>query len=395
MTKKLTNLCFLAFAAGLFFSGCTDEHSTQQIQREVPPLQVEVVSVHKEKIPIWVRYTATTKASSSQEVRARVAGRLEQRFFKDGDMVTKGQKLFLIEQAPYKNALDAALAQKARDEAGLRLAQANVDRYTPLVHEGLAPRAKLEEYQSQLASYQAALKADDAKISEARLKLSYTIVRAPISGKISARYVDVGNLVGYDGATLLTTIVKIDPLYAYFSPSESDFAKISHLASQSRLPVFAQIGSANGKFQRDRLSGFVDFANNAVDPQTSTLTMRASLSNPKGMVLPGTFVYIDLFVSDQYSFMMLPPQVVFEDQQGRYVYVVGKENKAERRDVQTGLSSRYYVEIEKGLHDGDRVVVSGLVKVRTGALLAPHDVTKTKGVMAVMQANNLIPSKEE
>lgn len=377
------------------FSGCFDQQKTDNTSmQKIPPMPVEVITIHKEKVPIWLRYTATTKASSEQELRARVAGKLEKRFFKDGQMVQKGQKLFLIEQAPYKNALDVALAQKARDEAGLRLAQANVERYKPLVDEGLAPRAKLEEYQSQKDSYIAALQADKAKIEEAKLNLSYTVVRAPISGKISARHVDVGNLVGYDGATLLTTIMQIDPLYAYFSPSESDYAKISRYATKKKLDVFAEIGGSNERFQREKLRGYVDFTNNAVDPTTSTVTMRATLSNPKGSILPGTFVYINLFVTDQFEFMMIPPQVVLEDQQGKFVYVVGEDGKAHRRSITTALASKYFVEVEKGLQEGDRVVVSGLVKVRDGIEIAPQDVTQTKGIKAIIKANNLIPTQE-
>lgn len=394
MLRSRYLVVMITFVLSLILSGCFDSDKKAQAPKEVPPVPVEVITVHKQKIPIWIRYTATTKASSEQEVRARVSGQLQKRYFKDGQMVHKGDKLFLIEQAPYKSALDAAVAQKARDEAGLRLAKANVNRYAPLVKEGLAPRAKLEEYQSQQDSYLAALQADKAKIEEAKLNLSYTVVRAPVSGKISARHVDVGNLVGYDGPTLLTTIMQIDPLYAYFSPSESDFAKINRYATKQKLDVIAEIGSGETKFQRERLRGYVDFTNNAVDPSTSTVTMRATLSNPKGDILPGTFVYINLFVSDNIAFIMVPPQVIFEDQRGKFLYVVGKDGKAHRRSVVTALSSKYYVEIEKGLKDGEQVIVSGLMKMRDGSAVTPNDVTKTKGVMAIIKSNHLIPTKE-
>ena len=377
------------------FGGCSKEKEHSKGEATPPPLEVETITLKKMRIPIWLRYTATTKASSKQEIRARVAGRLEKRFFKDGQIVKKGQKLFLIEQEQYKNALDAALAQKKRDEAALQLAKANVERYRPLVKEGLAPRAKLEEYEAQLSGYEAAIKSDEAKISEAKRNLRYTVIKAPITGKISARYVDVGNLVGYDGPTLLTTIVRIDPLYAYFSPSESDYAMIMHLASKPRLDAFADVASSNERLKRERLYGYVDFTNNAVDPSTSTVTMRATLANPKGSVLPGTFVYVNLFVTDKYDFLMIPPQIIFEDQQGRYVYVVGKDGKAQRRSIKTGFSSKYFVEVEKGLEDGERVIVSGLVKVRPGMPVAAKDVTQKKGIMAIIKANDLIPQKEK
>ncbi len=387
------DLFLLVFATLFAFSGCFEEEKEHLATKKAPVFKVETVTVHKQKIPIWLRYTAITKASSKQEIRARVAGRLEKRFFKDGQIVEKGQKLFLIEQEQYKNALDAATAQKAHDLATLKLAKANVARYAPLAQEGLAPKAKLEEYQSQQAAFEAAIKADDAKIAEAKRNLAYTVIKAPITGKISARYVDVGNLVGYDGATLLTTIVQIDPLYAYFSPSESDYATIRHFADTQKLPAFAEVATKNEKFKRERLEGFVDFTNNTVDSTTSTITMRATLNNPQGNVLPGTFVYLNLFVTDKYPFIMIPPQTIFEDQEGKFVYVVGKNDTVERKRVQTGFSSRYFVQIEKGLEEGDRVIVSGLVKIQNGVKIEPIDATDTKGVMAIIKANNLIPKR--
>ena len=381
-------------AVFLLFSGCSKEDKKTQTQSAPPPLKVETITVKKMPIPVWLRYTAMTKASSEQEIRARVSGRLQKRFFKDGQIVKKGQKLFLIEQEQYKNALDAALAQKARDEAALRLAKANVDRYAPLVKEGLAPRAKLEEYESQLSGFQASIKADEAKIAEAKRNLGYTIITAPITGKISARYVDVGNLVGYDGPTLLTKIVRIDPLYAYFSPSESDYAMIKHYASKEKLDVIADVASSNARIKRERLYGYVDFTNNSVDPTTSTVTMRATLANPKGSVLPGTFVYVNLFVTDKGEFLMIPPQVIFEDQQGRFVYIAGKDGKAHKRYIKTGISSKYFVEVTQGLEDGQSVIVSGLVKLRDKMPVKITDVTKSKGITAIIEKNHLIPKKE-
>ncbi len=387
----VTGIFSLLFLLG----GCSKEERKEQTTVKIKPLNVETINVKKMKIPVWLRYTAITKASSEQEIRARVSGRLQKRFFKDGQIVKKGQKLFLIEQEQYQNALEAAQARKARDEASLRLAKANVERYKPLVEEGLAPRAKLEEYESQLSGFEASIKADEARIAEARRNLGYTVIKAPITGKISTRYVDVGNLVGYDGPTLLTKIVRIDPLYAYFSPSESDYAMITRYASKERLDVIADVASSNKRIEREKLYGYVDFTNNSVDPTTSTITMRATLKNPKGSVLPGTFVYVNLFVTDEHEFLMIPPQVIFEDQLGRFVYVADSDGKARRRYIKTGLSSKYFVEVKEGLEDGDKVIVSALVKLRNNMPVEAKDVTKGKGITAIIEKNHLIPEKEK
>lgn len=376
----------------LAFTGCSDgKNAAKTGTKKVPPLKIEAVTVTKKKFPIWIELTGMTKASSAQDVQARVSGRLEARYFEDGQVVKKGEKLFKIEQDTYLADLNAAKANRARDEASLKLATANVNRYAPLVKDGLAPRATLDEYVAQQSQYEASILADEAHIKAAEINLDYTIIRAPISGKISARRVDVGNLVGYEGPTKLTTIVKIDPLYVYFSPSEAESQKIAHYASKSRLDAFITVPTSDTMLERQRLNGYVDFTNNAVDPATSTITMRATLDNKEGSVVPGTFVYVHVFVTDQYAFYMIPSQAISEDQLGRYVYVVDAQNRAKKIYVKVGLGSRLYVNITKGLANGDRVIISGLVKIKEGTEVDPTDVTDTKGVMAMMRTNGLIP----
>ncbi len=376
----------------LFFSGCTDE--TKTAPKSPPPISVETVTVQKQKLPIWVQYTGTTKAVSDQEIRARVSGRLEKRFFEDGASVKKGDKLFLIEQSEYKSNLDAAKAKKQRDEAALALAKAEVNRYVPLVKEGLAARATLEQYEAKRDSMIASLAEDEAAIRNAQLELSYTLITAPVSGQVGTRLVDVGNLVGYGESTLLTTIVQTDKIYTYFSPSEEDVQKIYKYRSGTKLPAFIEVrGSGEEIFDRKRLDGFVDFTNNIVDPLTSTVSMRATIDNKDKTVYPGTFVYINIFVTDQFDFIMVPPQSLQEDQLGKFVYTVDENNTAQRTSVTTTLSSRYYTAISSGLKDGDKVLISGLVKTRNGSLLDPKDMTETKGIAAIMKQHNLIPDE--
>ena len=185
--------------------------------------------------------------------------------------------------------------------------------------------------------------------------------------------------------------MQTDPLYVYFSPAATEAAKIARFAEKPKLDAYIEVPSSEHNKTVERLNGYIDFANNSVNPQTSTLTMRATLANPKGDVLPGTFVYVHIFVTDRYRFVMLPPQALYEDQLGPFVYTVGEDGKAVRTSVTTGLSGRYYVQIKSGLAEGDRVVISGLMKVHAGTLLQPKDVTAEKGVIAVMQAHNLIP----
>ena len=382
--KTFTLFCMLG---ALIFNGCSKEKE-QQIKKEMPPLVVNTITVKKEAVPIWKKITGKTKASSHQEVRARISGILEKRYFKDGQNVKKGQKLFKIEQDEYISALNIAKAQKEADEASLNLAIADVERYKPLVKEGLAPRATLEQYQAKQASLKAAIAGDVAKINKAKLELSYTIIKAPISGKISARHVDIGNLVGQGESTLLTTITRIDPIYAYFSPSQSDAMMLQKYKNKEKPDAFIELQSGLGDI---RLNGFVDFSDNTVDPLTSTISMRATINNPNDKVMPGTFVYVNVFVNDKYKFLMIPPYVIFNDQLGKFVYIIDKNNIIKRVDIKTGYSSKYYVSVKSGLKDNDRVIISGLMKLKTGKKVKATDVTKTEGIKAILEKNNLIP----
>jgi len=383
---SITSLAILL----LLFTACSSQK--QQTKNKVVPLSVQTITVKKEAVPVWKQFTGMTKASSDQDVKARIPGILEKIYFKDGQFVKKGQKLFKIQQDEYRAALDAAKAKKRQDEASLALAKADVNRYKPLVKEGLAPRATLEQYQAQQGSLEAAISGDKAEIAKAKIQLSYTIITAPISGNVSARHVDIGNLVGQGESTLLTTIVSVDPIYAYFSPSQKDVRIFQKYRNKARPDAFITVP---GAIDEIRLNGFVDFADNTVDPQTSTITMRATIDNKEGKVLPGTFVYVNLFINDKYKFLMIPPEVIFNDQLGSFVYVADTNNTIQRADIKTGYSSKYFVSIDKGLKDGDKLIVSALVKLKEGREVTTTDVTETKGIKAILKDNNLIPEAND
>ncbi|MBL0707594.1 MAG: efflux RND transporter periplasmic adaptor subunit [Sulfurimonas sp.] len=385
-----TKILFTLLLSTLFFTACSEEKKVV-VKKEIPPLVVKTIVVKKEAVPVWKQYTGLTKASSDQDVRARIAGILEKIYFKDGQAVKKGQKLFKIQQGEYIAALNAAKAKKMQDEASLALAIADVNRYEPLVKEGLAPRATLEQYQAQKAGLKAAIAGDIAQINQAKLELSYTIITAPISGNASARRVDIGNLVGRGESTLLTTIVSTDPIYAYFSPAHKDVRMFQKYRNKEKPIAFIEVA---GSEEEIRLDGYIDFSNNTVDPLTSTITMRATIQNKKGEVLPGTFVYINMFLNDKYKFLMIPPEVVFNDQLGSFVYIVDENSKIKRQDIKVNYSSKYYLSVSEGLKDGDKLIVSALVKLKSGRVVKSVDATKELGIKAILDKNNLIPKSK-
>lgn len=390
---------FLAFLP--LFSGCSSDAEEKQLPQKqqtstpAPAIQVETITVEKDHIPIWIEYTGKTEASKRVEVRARVSGRLEEVLFNEGEIVKKGQKLFTIEKASYEAAVVQAKAKLESDQASLKLARADVERYKPLVAEGLAPRVTLEQNQARVAELNAAIKADEAGLADAKLMLSYADVEAPIGGKVSRKNVDVGNIVGYSDKTLLTTIIADDPMHAYFNPSEEQYQIVQEYKSKNVLDARVTVPDNNRKLiKRTPFRGIVDFKDNKVDSMTGTITMRATVPNPDRKLLEGTFVYVDLFVTDKPEFIMVPPGVILEDQRGSYVFVVDEKKSASRVDIARGYESRHYVMITKGLTGGEQIIRSGLAKVRSGTVVDPKDVSESKGVMAIMKQNDLLPAQE-
>ena len=384
----LTAIMLLLPIAGF----CKDKKAA--MAPEKPALPVEVIVVKKEPIPIWLEFTGKTEASKRVEVRARVTGVLEKVLFKEGALVKKGEPLFEIEKESYQDDLRQAQAKRKRDQATLDLATANVKRFEPLVAEGLAPRLTLEEYQAKRNELLATLEGNDAVIRTAKLNLSYTTVRAPISGLISRLQVDVGNVVGFGEKTVLTTMVSDDPMYAYFRPTEEEFQIMRKFASKEVLDARVRVPSQLSVIKREPFTGKVDFADNRIDSMTGTITKRVSVANPEHQLLEGTFVYAEIFLTDQISFLMVPPHVVLEDQQGSFLYVVDEKNQAQRINVNRGFEGRHYLEIKEGLDDGAQVIISALTKLRPGMSVTAKDTTATKGVMAIMQRAKMSGEKK-
>lgn len=371
-------------------TGCNEDKQQQPAPQPPPPMKVEAITVNMEKLPIWLEYTGKTEATKRVEIRARVSGRLDDVLFNEGDYVEKGALLFILEQDKYEAALAQAKAQLERNRATLLLAQKDVERYRPLVAEGLAPRATLEQYQAREAELVASIKSDQATIRDAELNLSYTKIVAPISGRISRKFVDVGNIVGYGEQTVLTTIVSDDPIYAYFSPTETQFQVMRQYKSRDRMAARVNIpGNLKGLLERKPLVGEVNFTDNRIDQNTGTVTMRAEVANPDHSILEGTFVYVEVMVTDQVSFLMVPPSAVQEDQRASFVYVVGENNTAERVDIKRSYESRHYLIVAEGLKGGERIIVSGLAKLTPGQAIDPVDVTQTKGVRARLAAQDM------
>lgn len=342
--------------------------------RRIVP-QVAVTPAVLKSVPVYLDYVGTLQATQEVEVRARVKGYLVKRAFQDGADVKEGDLLFVIDPREYEAELDRAQAQLARDKAALTYARSQVRRYSPLTAQDLTPIDTLENYQTLAKEREAAVKADEAAVKLARLNLSYTTVKAPLSGRIGRRLVDVGNLVGAGEETLLATIMQMDPIYVYFSPSERQIPRIlgHYKIGDPKVQIILTDGSSYPHF------GKLDFINNKVDPATGTITMRAVLANPDKRLVPGQFINVRLLLAERPDTLVIPEKAVATDQAGSYVFVVGPDKLVEKRYLKTGARHEDgLVVVEKGLQAGEQVVVGGLQKVHPGLEVEPEPASSAR-----------------
>ncbi|MCF8142618.1 MAG: efflux RND transporter periplasmic adaptor subunit [Deltaproteobacteria bacterium] len=373
-TRSIILAAALPLIAVFFFWGCKNE---QEQPSKPPPPSVTVEKVVLRTVPVHLNYVATTESVKVVDIRARVEGFLEERRFVEGSDVRKGDLIFVIEKAPYEAELERSLAQLAQDNAALSFAQDQVDRYRPLAERDFVTQEAFEDYETRAREAAAAVKADLAKIRQDRLNLGYCTMYSPINGRIGRTLVNVGNLVGAGDDTKLATIAQLDPIYAYFSPSEKDLRLILKHRQKKDIPVDIKLSDGS----THAYPGTVDFIDNRADPAANTINMRAVIPNPEKTLLPGIYVQASLFLCEVADTPLISEKAISEDQTGMYVYVVTKDNTVEKRAVQVGFLYDHRKIIWKGLKAGELVITEGLQMVRQG--------------MTVQLRNNQVGNPEE
>ncbi len=348
---------------------------------QMPPPPVTVATPLARTITEWDEHTGRFEAVETVEVRARVSGFIEAIHFRDGDTVARGDLLFTIDQRPFQIAVEVAEAEVTRTRAQVQLAQSEVERAIPLVQTRTLPQRELDTRQAQLRQSFAGLQSAQANLRNAQLNLEWTEVRAPLAGRISDRRVDVGNLItgGTTGAqaTLLTTIVRLDPIHFLFDVSETDYLKYSRLARDGSrpsgrdqmLPVRVRL-SDEAAYTRE---GKLDFVDNVVNPRSGTLRGRAVFENADSFLTPGLFGRLRLFAG-QGEALLIPDAAIAADQARKIVLVVGANDTVEPRVVTPGPIIDGLRVIRSGLRVDDRVIINGQANpfVRPGARVMPQ-----------------------
>ncbi|MGH7939119.1 MAG: efflux RND transporter periplasmic adaptor subunit, partial [Bryobacteraceae bacterium] len=321
----------LLFAAliALALAGCG---KSKEAGGPSPPA-VTVVPAEQKKITEWDEYTGRLAAVDEVEVRAQVSGYLESIHFKDGQMVKKGDLLFIIDPRPYQAVLDRATAQVKQAEAGLALADANLKRTQELATKKVVASQDLDDQRSKQLQAAATLQVAQAEVKGAQLNLDFTRIDAPVSGRINRHLVSEGNLIsgGSSGATLLTTIVSLDPIQAYFEADEQEYLKYTRLdqsgarrsSRNAANPVKLELGDEEG-FPHH---GHMDFVENRIDVNTATIQGRAIFPNHDLVLTPGQFVRLRLLGSPPHQAILIPDQSIVSYQSQKFVWVVGADNK--------------------------------------------------------------------
>lgn len=390
--------------------------SPGNVYHEPPPPEVVVARPVRRSVTSYLERTGTVQPSERVELRARVKGFLKERKFHDGADVQAGQLLFVIDEEPFQVRLEQAKAKQAEAEAALRKAERSKDREVARaqleldtsqlalakVEENRArnlvarmagsreeldraeagrkkaeaqvesDRAHLEQietdHETNILAARSALAAARADVRNAEIDLGYCRITSPIDGRITAREIDVGNYVGEGMSTVLATVLKSNPIYAYVSVSEDDMVHLRALAGNSgQVPMEMGLGGDEGYPHRGR----VDYTDPSVDPSTGTLRVRGLFANPRTAITPGMFARVRIPVSIDGDALLVPDRALGSDQAGTFLLVVGAEDKVERRVIRSGVEDRGMRVVSGQVSPSDRVVVDGLLRARPGMKVSP------------------------
>ncbi len=367
----------LALAMALSL-GCGDSNTYEP----PPPPPVTIAQPSVEEITDYLEFTGSTVASGQAEVRARVSGVLESMHFEPGSDVEAGELLFVIEPAQYEAQLQAAQAELASGKANLERAEIELKRAERLREKKAGTEIDVVKWRGERDLSTASIKAAGAKIARAELDLSYTQVRAPLSGRVGRHLIDIGNLVGEGEATVLTEVTQYNPMYVYFNLNERDLLRVMAVhrerlrdagpdaprGSDPELTVEVGLADEAG-FPH---IGVTDFADSGVDPDTGTLQLRGTFDNTQTVLLPGLFVRVRLPTAQRADMPLVDERAIGADQSGKYVLIVAGEDVVEKRNVETGQLIDGLRVIEKGVQPGEWIVVNGLQRARPGATVAPE-----------------------
>ncbi len=358
----------VAVGVGLWLSeGGAAPGAVAQAPAGPPPVPVTVGVVTAKDLPLTLSGIGTVQAYNRVIIKSRVDGQIVGVDFTEGQEVEAGALLFQIDPRPYAAALALAQATKAKDEAQLASAQADLERYSKLVVKGFQTQQSYDQQKALVGQLKASIAGDDAQIDTAKINLGYTQIRAPISGRLGARMIDIGNLVHATDNAPLVTIAQVRPIFVSFTLPQQNFDEVRSEQAKSPLVVDA----LSGDNEHELAVGKLTLIDNDIDTTTGTIHLKAEFANEKERLWPGEFVNVRVEVGVRTAMPTVPAETVQQGPEGYIVYVVKPGDTVERRDVQVAAIQDGFAAVTKGLEPGERVVVSGQYRLTNGSRIAP------------------------
>lgn len=365
-----------SFVVVTTLAGCTGK--SEQISGP-PALMAPVAHPIQETIVDWDEYIGRFEASERVEVRSRISGYIQKVLFEDGQNVKVGQTLFIIDQRPLRIELQQAEADLLEAQSQQLRAQSDYERVAAIEDTRAVSQEEVEQRRQIAKAADAQVKAAEAQVNLAKLQLDYSVIKAPISGRISEDFVNAGNYIigGAANSTLLTTIVQLDPIFFYFEGSEADFLKYSRLnktgqRKSSRTehnPVMVKLLDENRYTRR----GYMNFVDNELDRSTGTIRGRAVFENANDELESGMFGRLRLLGDGEIESILMLDEAISTNQSQKVVYVVGKDNKVQIRPITIGeLYNDKFRVVKEGLGTDDQVVIGNLLKIRPGMAVNPE-----------------------
>ena len=338
-----------------------------EAQQAAPPPAVLVQPAELRSFAKQAEFIGRAEALEKVDLRARVQGFLGPRLFKDGDDVKEGQVVFTIEKEPFEAAVDQRKAQLASAQARLVNAEQQLRRAVELAPRGNIELAKVDERRAEQGQAKAAVMEAEANLRDAEIRLSYTEIKTPISGRIGRAAVSPGNLIGPD-SDVLATVVKDDPMQVLFSETQRELLDARETDPTGK--VRARVRLADGSLYNEK--GRIDFLDVQVNPRTDGQTVRAMFPNPDDILTSGQTVRVIIEEKGGDKVVVIPQSATAVDQSGSYVFVVGQDNKVEQRRVSLGTVRDGFAVVNEGIQPGERVVVQGQQRIRAGITVTPE-----------------------
>jgi multidrug efflux system membrane fusion protein len=376
---RLTAVALVALigAGSMYYSRGSDASPTPPEQQAVP---VNVVTLQPQPVRVWSEFSGRLQAVDSAEIRPEVSGRITEIRFEDGQLVKKGEVLFVIDPRPYEAAVAKAEANLASARTNAQFAAIEQQRAAGMMQSKAIAQRLFDERANSNRMAQAAVKAADAELKQARLNLEYAHVRAPIAGRVGRAELTVGNLVqAGPGAPLLTRVVANGNIYADFEVDEQTYMQsIRTFANgrdqENKIPVTLNVKGDDGNAYEGTIYSF----DNRIDATSGTIRARAKFANTDGALIPGMFVSVSLAAGKESSALLVPERALGFDQSKKFVYVVDADSKVAYREVELGKQVNSQRIVLSGVQAGERVIVEGVQHVRPDVVVAATELAPEK-----------------